>query len=1053
MDAQTGRLTVRTAVRTLLACFALVLIPAASASADPFGFQSFSMSTCTDSTCATPSLQAGAHPYSLVTSMVLNQFTDQYGNIEPDGYIADLKVSLPPGVFANPQAVPQCTQAEFVKLTNNPANQQLTSQRGPGCPSDTQIGIISFDAFDGPPGADTLDAGPFEIPVYNMVPPAGVPADFAFWVAITRLRIDLVGGVNSIGGFGEQVTASNLPANTPLFDQTLTLWGDPQEQNTCATTPGQTTNFDGVAMCAAKDLPLLTNPTSCQGAQPTATITADDYADPAADVYLYGSALAVAARGSTATMSSAMPLMSGCEQLQFGSNANPPTIATTPTDHGVAQSSVQRDTPGGLNVDIKLPYDNTPTDLGTPNLQNATVTLPAGFSINPAAASSLQTCTDDQFAQSTYAAITCPTASQIGTVSVTSPALADPLTGHIYLGSQQAGDPFRLFIDVSADGVDARLTGTITSDPTTGQLTTTFTNIPQLPLTDLSLSFNGGPAGVIATPVDCGTFTTSANLTPWSEADAATPSATITVDADGYGGACPAKTTFIPSVNASETSNAGGATTGLNFAFTRMPGQSYLTSIQAVLPTGLLAYLAAVSPCDNSNAAAGTCPASSAIGTTTVSVGAGSSPTTLPGTVYLSGPYEGAPYGLVITVPAVVGPYDLGVAVVRASINIDPVDAHVTINAQLPTSQNFAVGSSTQGVPLRIQNIDLNINRAGFMLNPTNCAPTSGSTTLGGVDPLAGAAFTAPALFGLQFNGCAGLPFTPTLKVTAAGLSSATTGEGVTITETQPPAQANIKTVSIALPMQFAARPAALAASCLAATFNADPSKCATNSIVGQVTAVTPLLSSPLTGPAYMVSHGASGLPSIEVLLSGAGVHFHLSIAIAISAKGRLISTLTAPDVPISSFTLDLTPGSNAALGSSAADLCGASVTSDATIQAQNGATVNQGGPVILTGCPAIAPRVPLRITRHGYRNGIVTVTVNTAAAGRVSLSGSSLARIVYRHVSSAGAVALRVHLSRLGLARLRARKHLWMILRAGLLPASKSAATAHAFVAFSISP
>ena len=47
--------------------------------------------------------------------------------------------------------------------------------------------------------------------------------------------------------------------------------------------------------------------------------------------------------------------------------------------------------------------------------------------------------------------------------------------------------------------------------------------------------------------------------------------------------------------------------------------------------------------------------------------------------VYLAGPYRGAPYSLVVKVPAQAGPFDLGTAVVRNALSVDPVTTQVTV--------------------------------------------------------------------------------------------------------------------------------------------------------------------------------------------------------------------------------------------------------------------------------------------------------------------------------------------------------------------------------------
>ena len=76
------------------------------------------------------------------------------------------------------------------------------------------------------------------------------------------------------------------------------------------------------------------------------------------------------------------------------------------------------------------------------------------------------------------------------------------------------------------------------------------------------------------------------------------------------------------------------------------------------------------------------------------------------GKAYITGPYKGDPFGVVIVVPAVAGPFNLGTEVVRAKIDVDPTDAHLTVVSD-------AFPTILDGIPLELQHINVTINRPG----------------------------------------------------------------------------------------------------------------------------------------------------------------------------------------------------------------------------------------------------------------------------------------------------------------------------------------------------
>ncbi len=941
---------------------------------------------------------AGSHPFCAFTSFTV----DQTPQGAPVGTVKDVRVDLPPGLIPNPQA----TAHKCSVIT--------------ACPADSQVGAESLIVYAlgiKTCFADTCPSGTLKLgnalPIYNMAPAAGQLADFAF--DVIGNRVDIIGGVRDVpsngqpGDYGEYFTISNLPdkllgLTLQTVTSTLVFFGDPSAQ-------------DG----GASGTPFLTNPSTCLGPQTTA-LALDSYEAP----------------GQFQTAAFTTPVgASNCSSLTFAPGFAP-TLTVTPTDaSNNPLASVPHDTPTGLTVDLKVPQDNTFANAdgtphqGTPQVQNVSVTLPQGFTINPGAAGALQTCSDAAFGLGTTAPA-CPDVAPVGTVSITSPPLAAPLTGNVYLGAPQPGNPYRLFVDAAAPGLTIRLIGSITPDPSTGQLTATFADNPQVPFSDLALQFNGGPGAVIASPLACGPAAASATLTPWSGAASATAGASVTVDADGRGGACAAPPPFAPSVGTALSTLAAGAHTGLTLAVARGDGQQYLSQVNAQLPPGLLGLLASVPLCPEPPASTGACPASSLVGTTTVSAGAGPQTLTLPGSVFLTGPYGGAPFGLSIVVPAVAGPYDLGTVVVRAGISVSPTDAHISIAATLP--------QIASGIPLRIKGVSILVNRPGFLFNPTNCAalPFGGS--------IVGSAGTPAAISGtLTATGCSSLPFAPTVSASSSGSTSSNNGASLSVTVTQPGGGANLRSVAITLPKQLAARFSTVQQACPAATFAANPVNCPPASVVGSGSAATPVLATPLIGTVYLVSQGTAGLPTLSAVLSGSGITVDLTGTIAFSAQGSTTSTFgSIPDVPISTFTLDLPEGPHSAL-SATGTLCPGPLSMPSTLVGQNGAQKTSTVAVTVLGCSGVkgasAKRKVITVLSHRYSRGVLHVRMRVLAAGRVSASGANLKR-TFRKVKRAGVITLNVRLGRAGLAALRRHHKLKLHVRLGFVPKKKGPTT-----------
>ena len=352
--------------------------------------------------------------------------------------------------------------------------------------------------------------------------------------------------------------------------------------------------------------------------------------------------------------------------------------------------------------------------------------------------------------------------------------------------------------------------------------------------------------------------------------------------------------------------------------------------------------------CGEAQANAGTCGPESEIGTVSVAAGAGPQPFwTTDGHAFLTGSYDGQPFGLSIVVPAVAGPFNLGPEgkpiVVRSAISVNPVTAAVTI-----TTEPFP--RILQGVPLQIRTVDVDVDRPDFTLNPTSCEPMSITGTLQGTQG-ASVALSAP----YQATGCSNLPFKPSFTVTTQGTASKANGASLTVDVAQKPGEADIHKVDVQLPLQLPSRLTTLQQACTEQQFAANPAACPTGSFVGYATAHTPVLSNPLAGPAILVSHGGAAFPDLVVFLQGEGVTIDLTGHTDIK-KGITYSKFeTVPDAPISSFELKLPEGPHSILGAYVPvnknyNLCGTALVMPTTIEGQNGAVVKQSTKIAVTG-------------------------------------------------------------------------------------------------------
>jgi hypothetical protein len=910
-----------------------------------FGVESFSVHVSGPN--GVGDAQAGDHPEAVTTTIdYTTEPTTTFSHFLPIQEQKTSIIDLPLGFVGNPLVAALCPESAVFGSNEGTRH----------CPGDSQIGIVGIEE-EGHLGLEKI---------FNVVPEPGYPALFAFELAGTvvflRPRV-----VPTASGYALSVAVPDVPRAeaAKVTGVTVTFFGDPAERDGGSLLPGA----------------FMTNPVDCAAGPQGTLLEMNSWVDPS--VWVTKEAAMYEASSTHA--------VGGCSLLQFN-----PSIEVTPEE-------AQVDTPSGLEVDLKIPQGpNVAPDLATPELKNAVVKLPEGVSVTPGAADGLLACPElgpeginitrgwtptgkqpldpaDPEAMEIgpdglphVARGHCPSASQIGTVEVTTPVLASPLKGHVYVAQPLcggAGQPacseadaadgnlFRLYLEVAGSGVIVKLEGRVSANPTTGQLTTTFAENPQLPFSELKLILDGGAMAPLSTPQSCGTFTTTSDLTPWSApiTPDATPSSSFPIV--GCGGLAP----FAPTFSAG-TVTAGAATSSpFTLTLTRRDGEQDFSAISVATPPGIVGMLSQVPLCGEPQAATGSCPEASRIGTTTVAAGAGSHPFWISGKVYLTGPYNGAPFGLTVVVPAKAGPFNLGNVVVRSAINVDPVTSAITVTSG-PLPQ------ITDGVPFRLKTVNVTIDRPGFMLNPTDCEAQAIKGTIAAAQG-ARASVSSP----FSASGCASLPFKPSFTVTTQAKTSKVNGASLDVKVAYPSnGEANIKAVKVDLPLQLPSRLTTLQKACAAAVFESNPAECAPESIVGIAKAHTPVLPVTLEGPAYLVSHGNEAFPNLVVVIQGEGVRVDLTGQTQIRKGITSSNFASVPDVPVSSFELYLPEGHYSALTANG-NLCKVKLAMPTKITGQNGAVIKQTTQIKVTGCPKAKKATKARRAKRARRGRSAT--------------------------------------------------------------------------------
>ncbi len=938
-----------------------------SQASTPFGVQAYELTP--ESANGSLETQAGAHPFQLTSTIVLNQDAEtgkennMVGEVLPVVLEKDLSAELPPGLVGNPTPFPRCPEELFFKQE---------------CSADTQVGVVVLTI-----SAPLYTA--FPVGIYNVPPAPGEPARFGF-VAPSGIAVFLDTSVRGGSDYGITVSSDNIPETATTVAAQLTFWGVPGDarhdrsrgygciEAEIEVSPGK---------CPADTVsaPFLALPTACgnPSREPfQSSIVADSWYEPGRP--------SVEGKRSEYTLEDPLDssiAMDGCNQLSFE-----PSIKATPD---VASAS----SPSGVTVDVHVPQkEELVTDGDAESaVKDITVALPEGVAINPAGGDGLAACSENLAGYTgpgeadpglTVATFTprlpeplsqgvnfCPNASKIGEVTIHTPLLPNPLTGFVYLASQNE-NPFSSLVAIyvvaedPVSGTLIKLTGNVHLTET-GQLVTTFENSPELPFEDAELHFFGGERAPLATPARCGAYTATSSLTPWSGTAPATPSSTFDITSGPDGSPCPgASLPFSPSLTGGTVNNNGGQFSALSTTIGREDGQQNMASVTLHMPPGLSGLLSGVALCPEANANAGSCGSGSLIGETIVSAGVGSDPVSVTGgKVYITEKYHGAPFGLSIVDPVKAGPFDLehdtanpnqdpacDCIVVRAKIEVDPSTAALTVTTN-SEGEGYAIPHLIDGIPVQIKKVNVLINRPGFAFNPTSCEPME---ITGSINSDEGAG--SPVKVPFQVANCALLKFAPKFQVSTSGKTSKANGASLSVKLAYPSApqgtQANIARVKVDLPKQLPSRLTTLQKACTNAQFEANPAGCPAASFIGHAKAITPLIPAPLEGPAIFVSHGGEAFPSLIMVLQGYGVRIDLVGTTFISKAGITSSTFkTVPDAPVGSFELTLPEGPYSALAANG-NLCTSKLAMPTEFLAQNGAKINESTKIGVTGCAKV---------------------------------------------------------------------------------------------------
>jgi hypothetical protein len=477
-------------------CVLLCWAPAAASAS--FGFEGVDLTFVASD--GSPATHAGSHPFAVTATVSLHTVEDS-GKELPDDNLRDLRLDLPAGLVADAAATPSCTSVDFEDIEGDENS----------CPDSSAVGIVDFAASSSEPLVAGSADFPDRAPVYKLAPAAG---------AIMRLGMVLAGepvvfaaGLHDVPPYNGYLATTDIPQTLLFYRARIVLWGVPanpahdESRGQCALAPGS-------CPVNVPEQPLLTLPRNCTGPLSTTFMARSWQAQgqwAQATVLSHDGAIPPSPQG-----------MTGCGALAFA----PVFGAELTTDLA--------ETPAGLTADLDFTDEGlaNPSGLAQSEAKRLDLSLPEALAVEPAFADH-PACTPTQYAEESLVVEFgkgCPAPTLIGTIDIESPLLpGTTLEGDVFAAEPDdpttsapgAENPFDsefaayVVVRDASLGILVKQAASVERDPLSGETTMSFDDLPQLPVSHLSLQIDAGGEGPFVA-LECGEFSIASALAPWA---------------------------------------------------------------------------------------------------------------------------------------------------------------------------------------------------------------------------------------------------------------------------------------------------------------------------------------------------------------------------------------------------------------------------------------------------------------------------------------------------------------------------------------------------------